>query len=175
MQSHKITTALEQRQVAWVDRVTLQDLLGVRRRRAQKILAPLGSQRHGCSSIVERTALIDHLKRLASGETVYYEKKRRERVWQEVQKERQRWMETPPAFVHPKPAVLRAVYKDDFEGLPSGVELSPGCIRITFQRPEEALEKLLALAMAIGQNQAGFEERVGTGSEFSAKNVGFAG
>ena len=154
--------ALEQLPLPWVDRSTLEDLLQVRRRRAQEILSPLASQRRGCSTVVERTALIHHLQRLASGETLYYEHKRRERVWKQLEQERRRWIETPPAFVHPKPEVLRAVYKDDFEGLPSGVELAPGRIEITFDQPNEALEKLLALAMAIGQNQVAFEERVRT-------------
>ena len=154
--------ALEQLPIPWVDRATVEDLLHIRRRRAQEILAPLATQRRGCGTVVERTALIRHLERLASGETVYYEQKRRERVWTELQKERRRWLETPPAFVHPEPALLRAVYQDDLEGLPPGVELLPGRIQITFDHPNEALEKLLALALAIGQNQAAFEERVRT-------------
>ena len=163
--AHRLPEAirtLELLPVPWVDRATVEDLLGVRRRRAQKILSPLATQRRGCSTVVERTALIRHLERLASGETIYYEQKRRERVWAELDKERRRWMETPPAFVHPEPEMLRAVYKDDFEGLPTGVELAPGRIEITFDHPNEALEKLLALAMAIGQNQATFEDRVRT-------------
>ena len=162
---HRLPTALQslaQLPVPWVDRATVEDLLHVRRRRAQKILAPLATHRRGCNMVVERTALIRHLEQLASGETVYYEQKRRQRVWTELEKERQRWLETPPAFVHPEPETLRAVYKDDFEGLPAGVELAPGRIQITFEHPNEALEKLLALAMAIGQNPAAFEEHVGT-------------
>jgi hypothetical protein len=143
-----------------VDRDTLQDLLQIRRRRAQQILSPLASQRRGRGAVVERTALIRHLETLASGETAYYEQKRRERLWERVEQERRRWLETPPAFVHPEPALLRSVYKDDFDGLPSGVDLTPGRIQITFEHPNEALEKLLALALAIGQNQPAFEQRV---------------
>ena len=40
------------------------------------------------------------------------------------------------------------------------LELAPGSIRLRFSTPEEALQKLAALAMAIGRNRAGFEERV---------------
>jgi hypothetical protein len=157
----EVLKALERLPVPWVDRATVEDLLHVRRRQAQKILAPLATQRCGCSTVVERSVLVRHLERLASGETAYYEQKRRERVWAELEQERRRWLETPPAFVHPKPEMLQAVYKEDFEGLPAGVDLGPGRIEITFEHPTEALEKLLALAMAIGQNQSAFEDRVG--------------
>jgi hypothetical protein len=48
----------------------------------------------------------------------------------------------------------------DFEGLPEGVELSPGSILVRFSDPDDALRKLMALAMAISQNRPAFEERV---------------
>jgi hypothetical protein len=41
--------------------------------------------------------------------------------------------------------------------LPSGIHLTPGQIRIEFRQPSEALEKLLALAMAIGNDIDRFE------------------
>lgn len=163
--AHRLPEAihtLEQLPLPWVDREIVQDILKVGRRRAQQILSPLGSQRRGCTTVVERAALIRRLQHLAAGETAYYERKRRERLWERVDEERRRWMEAPPAFVQAEPEMLRSVYKDDFAGLPAGVELSPGRIHITFSNPNEALQKLLALAMAIGQNQAAFEERVQT-------------
>jgi len=48
----------------------------------------------------------------------------------------------------------------DFDGLPEGVELGPGCITVRFSQPQEALQKLMALAMAISQNPQAFDERV---------------
>jgi hypothetical protein len=41
--------------------------------------------------------------------------------------------------------------------LPPGIQLSPGRITVEFQRPQEALERLLALAMAIGNDLDQFE------------------
>jgi hypothetical protein len=152
---------LEASPLPWVDRATVEGLLGVRRRRAQQILAPLASQRNGHTGIVERDALVHHLRRIAAGETALYEHNRRRRLWDQVERERRRWTETPPVFVEPPPEVLRSVYRDDFEGLPSGVDLSPGRITITFDHSDQALEKLLALAMAIGRNRPAFDERVG--------------
>lgn len=153
-------SALEKAPLPWVDRKTVEELLGIRRRRAQQILAPLATQRSGHTVIVERTVLIQHLRSLASGESFFYEQRRRQRLWEQVQHERERWTQTPPAFVEAPAELLRSVYKKDFDGLPSGVELSPGQITITFKTPDEALQKLLALAMAIGQNRAAFDRLV---------------
>jgi hypothetical protein len=57
-------------------------------------------------------------------------------------------------------ADVRRVEVHDFEGLPEGVDLAPGSITVRFSTPDEALEKLLALAMAVSQNRTAFEERV---------------
>jgi hypothetical protein len=152
--------SLEGSPLPWVDRSTIEDLLGVRRRRAQQILAPLAAQPSGHTTIVEKSVLIQHLRRMAAGEITFYEKRRRQRLWQEIEQDRQRWAETPPVFVEAPPEMLQAVYRKDFEGLPEGVELAPGRITVTFETAEEALQKLLALALAIGQNRKTFEERV---------------
>lgn len=61
-------------------------------------------------------------------------------------------------------AAVRRVEVHDFEGLPEGVDLAPGSITVRFSTPDEALEKLLALAMAVSQNRAAFEERVAISS-----------
>jgi hypothetical protein len=45
--------------------------------------------------------------------------------------------------------------------LPAGVTLDPGEITVRFTTPQEALEKLLALAMAIGNEWGRFEQAVG--------------
>ena len=42
------------------------------------------------------------------------------------------------------------------------MQLEPGQIRICFEHPTQALEKLLALAMAIGNDHEGFEQRTAT-------------
>ena len=43
------------------------------------------------------------------------------------------------------------------ENLPEGVALERGRITVEFEEPRQALEKLLALAMAIGNNFDRFE------------------
>jgi hypothetical protein len=47
-----------------------------------------------------------------------------------------------------------------FSDLPPGVRLQPGRVTVDFEEPHQALEKLLALAMAIGNDFVAFERAV---------------
>ena len=137
----------------FVDRATLEFLLGVGRRRAQQILAPCITDRVGANGLADRDALIAHLRRLAEGEAGYYERHRRRKVAQvlaELQKER---LEHPQLLVEAPIQVLA----QEFENLPMGVHLERGRITVEFDEPRQALEKLLALAMAIGNDFDRFE------------------
>ena len=136
----------------WVDCGTLEKLLGVGRRRAQQILAPCIARRIGVNGVADREAVIAHLGRMASGETVHYERQRRRRFSERLDalyhERRTRVMvEAPAGIVNQKLA-----------GLPEGVSIAPGRIGVTFGSATEALEKLLALAMAIGNDGPLFEQ-----------------
>ena len=58
----------------FVDRATVEFLLGVGRRRAQQILAPCIRDRVGTNGLADREAFIAHLRRLAEGDDGYYER-----------------------------------------------------------------------------------------------------
>lgn len=143
----------------WVGRAEIESLLGVGRRRAQQLLAPLAG-RVGTSLVARRVDVTAHLERVARGEAAWYEGRRQKRLWTGLDPIRDAWAEQPPVLVEVTPAQMERVERRDLEGLPDGVELAPGSIRLRFSTPEEALQKLAALAMAIGRNRAGFEERV---------------
>jgi len=49
------------------------------------------------------------------------------------------------------------IVNQEVENLPAGVRLEPGRITVVFDHPQQALEKLLALAMAIGNDFDLFE------------------
>lgn len=151
---------LESSEEPWVDRPTVESLLGVGRRRAQQLLAPIARRRVGSSVVADRADVVAHLKRVASGDTAYYEDRRRKQLWESLAAARREWIEQPPVLVEVAAADQRRVERDDFEGLPAGVELGPGVITVRFAEPEEALQKLMALALAISRNRVGFEERV---------------
>jgi hypothetical protein len=94
------------------------------------------------------------------GQEAYYDERRRQRLWSELNQIRQGWIEQPPVLVEvPEESVLKIEMRD-LEGLPGGVELSPGSITVRFSNPEEALQKLMALALAISRNREAFEQRI---------------
>ena len=140
----------------FVDRATVEFLLGVGRRRAQQIMAPSITGRVGANGLADRDAFIAHLRRLADGDDGYYERRRRRKVAEilaQLQKER---LERPQLLVEAPARILT----QEFENLPEGVRLEPGQITVTFDQPQQALEKLLALAMAIGNDFDRFERQV---------------
>jgi hypothetical protein len=140
----------------FIDRATVESLLGVGRRRAQQILEPCITMRIGANGLTDRDILIAHLRGLAHSDTRHYEQRRRQKVaakLAELEKERR---EQPRLLVQAPTQVLR----QEFENLPSGVRLEPGRIIVEFAQPQQALEKLLALAMAISNDFDRFERQV---------------
>ena len=152
--------ALEENSEPWIQRSDLEALLGVGRRRAQQLLSPLAKHRIGSSLVASRADLIAHLKRVAAGDQAWYEERRRKHLWAQLDQMRRAWAIQPPVLVEVPQDQIRRVERHDFEGLPEGVELAPGSITVRFSEPEEALRKLMALAMAISQNRLAFDARV---------------
>jgi len=96
------------------------------------------------------------LRRLAEGDDGYYERRRRRNVAEiltQLQKDR---LARPQLLVQAPLQVLM----QEFVNLPAGVDLEPGRISVTFDQPQQALEKLLALAMAISNDFERFERQV---------------
>jgi hypothetical protein len=147
---------LEQLPHPWIDRQTVQDALGVGRRRAQQILEPFVRMQVGRNGLADRDDFVAHLRRLANGETVHYERRRRERLAAVLQDLHKTRLQQPALFVEAPTTVVNL----NMVQLPPEVSVSPGEIRIRFSTPTEALEKLLALAMAIGNDLDAFERLV---------------
>jgi hypothetical protein len=97
------------------------------------------------------------LKRLAAGDEAHYERRRRQRLAQVLEALRQEALAQPKVLVEAPTAMLN----QEFASLPDGVSVSPGAISITFSSPSEALQRLLALAMAIGNDFNEFERMAG--------------
>ena len=144
----------------WVDRETLQSLLRVGPRRAQQILRPCVTRQVGANGVADREDLIVHLKRLAAGDKAHYERRRRQRLAQVLEGLRHAALARPKLLVEAPTTVLSR----DFANMPDGVSVSPGAISIAFSSPSEALQRLLALAMAIGNDFSGFERMAGNDS-----------
>ena len=154
-----IAAELEALPRPFVDRATVSLLLGVGRRRAQQIMAPAVTDHVGTNGLAGRAALLAHLRRLAAGEDPQYELERRRQVAGRIADLRRERLERPQVLVEAPVRILA----QQFASLPEGVTLEAGQITVRFSAPREALEKLLALAMAIGNDFAGFENLVGPG------------
>jgi hypothetical protein len=133
----------------WVDRSTLERVLGIRRRRAQQILQPCVRQQAGSNGVADREELIAHLERLASGESVYYERRRRQQVATVLSKLDRACREQPRALVEAPVTIVNQEFRD-----------LPARVTVCCSTAVEALEKLLALAMAAGNDLDGFERLV---------------
>lgn len=147
----------------FIDRATVEFLLGVGRRRAQQIMAPCITERVGANGLADREALVARLRRLGEGDERYFEVRRRKRLAAMVEGWRKERLEQPRLLVE---APVRVV-DQEIESLPAGVRLERGRITVEFDAPREALEKLLALAMAIGNDLEGFERITGSQSQES--------
>ena len=149
----EITRDLEALPRPFVDRATVEILFGVGRRRAQQILAPCISDRVGANGLADRAALIAHLRRLAAGDEGHYELQRRRKVARVLEQLRKDRLQKPQLLVEAPPEIA----KQELANLPAGVHLDRGRITVEFEQPHQALEKLLALAMAIGNDFDRFE------------------
>jgi hypothetical protein len=136
----------------WIDRACLQQLLGVGLRRAQQILAPCVGRQVGVNGLADREVVIAHLGRLAAGDTACYERQRRQKLAERIAALLQ---ERSNALMVAAPT---AIVNQELAGLPEGISIEPGCLTVRFATARQALEKLLALAMAIRNDPALFEE-----------------
>jgi hypothetical protein len=151
-----IIQSLEALPRPFVDRATIESLLGIGRRRAQQILAPCVTGRVGANGLADRDTLISHLRRLAHSDSRHYEQRRRRNVAAKLAELERERHERPRLLVEAPTHLLN----QEFESLPPGVRLEPGRIIVEFTSPQHALEKLLALAMAISNNFERFERQV---------------
>ncbi len=154
----EVVSRLRELPDSWVDRATLQELLGVGSRRAQQILAPCVTRQIGANGVAGRETVIAHLQRLAAGESTYFERQRRRRFAEYMDtlyRERR-----SSVFV----AAPASIVNQELQGLPDGVSITPGRISVVFETSTEALQKLLALAMAIRNDELLFE-RLATGTK----------
>lgn len=148
----EVLAALKALPYPWVDRATLQELLGVGRRRAQQILRPCVTHQVGANGVADRDRLIEYLQQLAAGETAVYEQRRRQRVASTLAALHKLAVESPRVLVEAPAKVVNMT----LAGLPEGVIIAQGEVCVRFDQPHQALERLLALAMAIGNDYEAF-------------------
>jgi hypothetical protein len=144
----------------WVDRKTLESVLGVGRRRAQQILQPLVRFTIGKNGLAIKEDVIAYLHQLAQGDAASFERQRRDRLAALIDTWHREAQEQPRVLVEAPDGIVN----QEINSLPEGVRLAPGRILIEgFTTPDEAKQQLLALIMAIGNDPEEFDNRIAIG------------
>lgn len=138
-----------------IDRATLERLLRLHRRAAIRLMHRFGGFQAGRTFLIDRQRLIDELKQLANGEAFAFERNRRTRLADELERTR-RLAPARKVRIAVAPDVRDRVLKD----LPVGIHLRPGELRIEFDGAEDLLRSLFELSQAIANDFERFQTAV---------------
>lgn len=106
---------------------------------------------------VERMALLARLKETSAGGAFQWEVNRRARVVEDLDRTR-RHLAARRVVI---PAALD-VREREVSGLPAGIELNPGELRVSFNGAEDLAAKLFELSQAMANNWEAFTKRAGS-------------
>ena len=152
----EILVELEALPVPFLDRPAVERLFGVRRRRANQLMAPFCGFQAGRTFLADRQQLLGWLRSLHSGQEFAMEERRRARVLASLEEARRiqsaRRVRIAAAEETPPESTLGR--------LPPGIQLRPGELRIEFADGQELLRRLLELSQAIMHDYAQFEALV---------------
>ena len=138
----------------------VQTLLEVSPRRAQEILKTAGATAVGRNQMIPPADFRVYLETVGGPQLAQMEKDRRRQFAKRLTKMRQDWIEAPRLYIEPDEEIRRRAWRYSLDGLPDGVILGAGTIYLQFRTPEEALQKLMAIAVAASKDLEGFFDRV---------------
>ncbi len=124
-----------------VDRAVFERLFGVRRRRAIQLLHFFRGYQAGRTFLVDRVSLIEQLAPLEASTEFALEQHRRQHLVEALDQLRR--AKAGARVVIPVEAV-----KQNGGGLPAGVQVEPGMLRIDFNDVTDLLAKLYGVAQA---------------------------
>ena len=148
----EIRAALERFDAPVVDRSVIEELFGLKRRRAIVLMHQLGGYQAGRTFLVDRLRLLGRLAAFEGDGDYHIEKRRRERLQGFLCASREHLLATRIAI----PAG-DAETRFTLDSLGPGVRLTPGMLSIEFGQPVELLQKLHTLAQAIAHEFEKFE------------------
>jgi hypothetical protein len=138
--------------VPLLDRASFESLFEVRRRRAHQLMDRFGGFQIGRSYLVDRRQVIRMLERMERGEEFAQESRRKARVLESLETARRQIAGRRVEIPAPEPM--------NTPGLPPGVQIEPGTLRVDFQTTEELLKRLFELSQAILADYESFRERI---------------
>jgi hypothetical protein len=138
-------------EVSHLDRRAVQKLFGVKERRARQLMAGLPGLQAGNAFAADRLALLARFETVTASQPFQWESARRSRLSDELDRSRRllaaRQVRIAPTTV---PAA----------GLPPGIELTPGELRISFHTAEDLAARLFALSQAMANDWPAFSRAV---------------
>jgi len=155
----EIRAELERFDAPVVDRSVIEDLFGLKRRRAIVLMHQLGGYQAGRTFLVDRLRLLGRLAAFEGEGDYHVEKRRRERLQGFLRASREHLLATRITI-----PVRDANARCTLSGLGPGVRLTPGMLCVEFAQPLELLEKLYTLAQAIAHEFEQFEDMAKGGS-----------
>ncbi len=148
---HRLSDAIEELshfQVPWVDRQTIEQLLGTSKASAWRLMRKCGAEDGpGHTLVCRREGLISALKAVAESGEWRQESRRRQRVetYLSEMAEFARSRQTPVAS-HGKASEL---LDSRFGNLPRGVELTPSRLTVEFSGAQDFLQKIGSVIFAL--------------------------
>src|SRR5579871_1151531 len=152
----EIRRLLAEARLPVIDRAAVERLFGLGRRQAIVLLERMGGFQAGRTFLISREQLIAQLDALAATGDYQQEVGRRERVAAAIEN-MQRTRQNQAVRI----AVGVEIFGGRMASLGPGVQLHPGKLEIAFAGPEDLLRQLFALAQAVANDYAGFEQAAG--------------
>jgi len=142
-----------------IDRAMIEQIFGLRRRQAIRLMASLEGHKVGCAYIVERAHLLSQLSELVRSRPVRREQHRKRQVLDVLSELQQEATARTTHVPRPEPGL-----SDQSSALPEGILLArPGEISIAFRSPEELLSRVLALSEAAARDYPKFARMLSGG------------
>lgn len=145
--------ALETISAPVVDRAVLSQVLEISARQALRILQAAGASRAGNSLIIDRQILIAWLNGVHAQDHVVYETRRRERLAEQLDQQRQ--IQRARQIMLPVRPEARS--QQTMTDLGGNIRLRPGVLEVQFTSAEDLLGSLFRLAQAASNDFLAFE------------------
>ncbi len=166
----QIRRDLDRLAVPVLDRAAVEQLFGIERRTAQRLLRTLDGHVSSQVAVVTRASVIAMLDRLLAGKPVPAEAARKERLADALASLAQEAIPRttaieavpapPPGDGWPEGVAVSAPVAASGSGPESGSESALGSLQIAFSTPEELLGRILALTEQAAEDYAGFVQRL---------------
>jgi len=143
-----------------VDRKAVERLLSLSPRQATRVLQNAGATIEGKLAVISPQEFILYLEHIGGSGLAKAEKDRRRRFAEKLSAMRRDRIEHgTPLLVEVQERHCEPVRRVGYDGLPPGIDIGPGELRVKFESIPDLLQKLALLAMAMqgdGDGKSGF-------------------